>query len=108
MKIRKSRCEDISEIMNIISIAKEYMIAHGNPTQWGADYPGEEVLKSDIMNNNSYVIRIIIKKNRRFARDNFFIFRRYIVGTYGISIICVFIQQKIHNIHYFLGNNFLI
>lgn len=56
MKIRKSRCEDISEIMNIISIAKEYMIAHGNPTQWGADYPGEEVLKSDIMNNNSYVI----------------------------------------------------
>ncbi|MDY4834689.1 MAG: N-acetyltransferase [Frisingicoccus sp.] len=42
--------------MNIISIAKEYMIVHGNPTQWGADYPGEEVLKSDIMNNNSYVI----------------------------------------------------
>lgn len=56
MKIRKSRCEDINEIMNIISIAKEYMIVHGNPTQWGADYPGEEVLKSDIMNNNSYVI----------------------------------------------------
>ena len=48
--------KDINEIMNIISIAKEYMIAHGNPTQWGADYPGEEVLKSDIMNNNSYVI----------------------------------------------------
>ena len=25
------------------------------------------------------------------------------MGTYGISIICVFIQQKIHNIYYFLA-----
>ena len=56
MKIRKSRMEDINDIMKIIAIAKQYMVSHGNTTQWVDGYPGEEIIISDIKDNNSYVI----------------------------------------------------
>lgn len=45
MEIRKSTREDIKQIMAIFTTAKEYMAAHGNKTQWGDGYPGEEILK---------------------------------------------------------------
>lgn len=48
MEIRKSTREDIKQIMAIFTTAKEYMAAHGNKTQWGDEYPGEEILKTDI------------------------------------------------------------
>ena len=56
MEIRKSTREDIKQIMAIFTTAKEYMAAHGNKTQWGDGYPGEEILKTDIDAGNSYVI----------------------------------------------------
>lgn len=56
MKIRKSRMEDVNDIMNIIAAAKQYMAIHGNATQWVDGYPGEEIIISDIKDNNSYVI----------------------------------------------------
>ena len=56
MKIRKSRMEDVNDIMNIIDAAKQYMVSHGNKTQWVDGYPGEEIIISDIKDNNSYVI----------------------------------------------------
>ena len=56
MKIRKSRMEDVNDIMNIIAAAKQYMVSHGNTTQWVDGYPGEEIIISDIKDNNSYVI----------------------------------------------------
>lgn len=56
MEIRRSRLEDISEIMKIFSLAKSYMAAHGNTSQWGKEYPGETILKIDILNHNNYVI----------------------------------------------------
>ena len=56
MEIRKSTREDIEQIMSIFTTAKEYMSAHGNKTQWGDGYPGEEILKTDIDAGNSYVI----------------------------------------------------
>ena len=43
MEIRKSTREDIKQIMAIFTTAKEYMAAHGNKTQWGDGYPGEEL-----------------------------------------------------------------
>ena len=58
MEIRKSTREDIKQIMAIFTTAKEYMAAHGNKTQWGDGYPGEEILKTDIDAGNSYVIGI--------------------------------------------------
>mgnify|MGYP003235169540 CR=1 FL=1 len=56
MKIRKSRMEDVNDIMNIIAAAKQYMASHGNTTQWVNGYPGEEIIISDIKNGNSYLI----------------------------------------------------
>lgn len=56
MKIRKSRMEDVNDIMNIIAAAKQYMASHGNTTQWVNGYPGEDIIISDIKDNNSYVI----------------------------------------------------
>ncbi len=56
MKIRKSRIEDVNDIMNIIAAAKQYMVSHGNTTQWVDGYPGEGIIISDIKDSNSYVI----------------------------------------------------
>ena len=41
MDIRKSTKNDIPEILNIFNIARDYMVMHGNATQWGKGYPGE-------------------------------------------------------------------
>ena len=48
--------EDVNDIMNIIAVAKQYMVSYGNTTQWVDGYPGEEIIISDIKDNNSYVI----------------------------------------------------
>lgn len=56
MEIRKSTRKDIKQIMAIFTTAREYMMEHGNKTQWGNGYPGEEILKTDIDAGNSYVI----------------------------------------------------
>lgn len=32
------------------------MIAHGNATQWGKGYPGKDVLETDIIHGNNYVL----------------------------------------------------
>ena len=56
MEIRKSTKNDIPEILNTFDIARDYMVSHGNATQWGKGYPGEDVLARDIENVNSYVI----------------------------------------------------
>lgn len=56
MEIRKSIKNDIPEILNIFDIARDYMVMHGNATQWGKGYPGEDVLVRDIENGDSYVV----------------------------------------------------
>ncbi len=56
MEIRKSTRKDVKEILDIFNTARNYMVAHGNATQWGDGYPGEDVLNNDIENGNSYVI----------------------------------------------------
>lgn len=56
MQIRKSTIQDVNDIMNIIAAAKQYMVSHGNTTQWVDGYPGEDIIISDIKDNNSYVI----------------------------------------------------
>lgn len=56
MEIRRSKPEDMDEIMKIFSLARSYMAAHGNAGQWGNGYPGEAVLKADIYDQNNYVI----------------------------------------------------
>lgn len=56
MEIRKSTDADVPAILEIFRAAKAYMAAHGNPTQWGGDYPGLPELLPDIARGDSYVL----------------------------------------------------
>ena len=56
MHIRKAVKDDLSDIMGIYRIAQDYMIASGNPDQWGHSYPQEELIKEDIAQGTSYLI----------------------------------------------------
>ena len=54
--IRHATPADLTIIMEIYRIAREYMQKNGNPTQWGkAGYPSTKLLKNDIQNGNLYV-----------------------------------------------------
>lgn len=46
--IQKAKLEDLPQILRVYEAAREFMRTHGNPTQWGATYPSEEMLRSDI------------------------------------------------------------
>lgn len=56
MDIRKAVMDDLNEIMSIYRIAQDFMIASGNPNQWGHSYPSEELIKDDIKKEMSYLI----------------------------------------------------
>ena len=55
MEIRKAREEDMSTILQIYAIAREFMKKNGNPTQWADGYPQESVLRKDLKEENLYV-----------------------------------------------------
>ncbi len=55
MKIRKTRPEDLSEVMEIYARARGFMARTGNPTQWGSTYPEEMLIREDIAQGISYV-----------------------------------------------------
>ena len=48
LSVRRAIAEDLNSIMDIYSSAQEFMIASGNPTQWGHFYPDEEMIKDDL------------------------------------------------------------
>ena len=54
MNIRKANMNDLAEALRIYAAAREYMSAHGNPTQWGSTYPPVETVVADIENGNLY------------------------------------------------------
>lgn len=55
MRFRKSTYDDISEIMNLVNQAKEYLKIQGI-NQWQDGYPNENVIRNDISNGESYVL----------------------------------------------------
>lgn len=55
MEIRKAQLHDLDQIMNIYALAREYMAASGNASQWVNGYPREEVLSKDIDSKRLYV-----------------------------------------------------
>ncbi|WP_338587506.1 GNAT family N-acetyltransferase [Clostridium baratii] len=63
MKLRKSVNEDINNIMQIIDEAKEALKEQGID-QWQNGYPNADVIRNDILNNDSYVF---IKNNEIVA-----------------------------------------
>lgn len=55
MYIRKALTTDLPFIMAIYENAREFMKQNGNPTQWIAGYPGEELISGDISAGVFYV-----------------------------------------------------
>ncbi len=56
MKFMKAKVKDIPQIMEIIKDAQNYLRENGID-QWQNNYPNPEVLKNDIANGNSYLIK---------------------------------------------------
>ena len=62
MYIRKAAEGDLPRIMEIYAVARRFMAAHGNPTQWGpTNWPPEERIRADIAEGSSYVC---VRQNR--------------------------------------------
>ena len=56
MIVRKSTQNDLPQLMRIYREARGIQIASGNPNQWKAGYPSEELIRSDIDNGVNYII----------------------------------------------------
>lgn len=54
--IRQSTVGDLPRLLDIFSMARHFMAKTGNPSQWAADYPSEELLRRDIGRSDSYVM----------------------------------------------------
>ena len=56
VSIRHTRVEDIPRLPALFSHARSFMLETGNPSQWTAAYPSEELLRKDIGSRDSYVV----------------------------------------------------
>ncbi len=55
MEIRKTRLEEIDEVMEIYAYARQFMAEHGNPNQWKKTNPPRERVEQDIIEGKSHV-----------------------------------------------------
>lgn len=55
MEIRKTKIEELDQVMAIYARARQFMAEHGNPNQWGTIKPAREQIVTDIMQGDSYV-----------------------------------------------------
>lgn len=55
MEIRKTTLADLEQVDDLYEHAKRFMAEHGNPGQWGPEYPTREIVKSDIAEGIGYV-----------------------------------------------------
>lgn len=53
--IRLAKKEDLNIILDIYAYARSFMASTGNPNQWVNNYPGIDILSSDIDNKQLYV-----------------------------------------------------
>ena len=56
MRIRHAEWRDYDDIQRIYAAARQYMRDSGNPTQWGDEWPPDEMVREDIEQQTSYVI----------------------------------------------------
>lgn len=54
--IRKTEKNDLDTVMEIYALAKKFMDASGNPTQWKVGHPSRDMIEADIEKGESYVI----------------------------------------------------
>lgn len=76
MEIRKTRPEEIDQVMAVYAHARQFMAEHGNPNQWGTTKPVREEVVEDIAQGYSYVCL----ENGRIAAT--FFYREGIDPTY--------------------------
>lgn len=55
IQIRRSEASDIDAIMECYRVARDFMRASGNRSQWTGGYPSRELVASDIAAGTSYV-----------------------------------------------------
>lgn len=53
--IEKATLSQLPQILKIYEKARDFMVRSGNPTQWGTNYPPEEMIRQDILSGKSYV-----------------------------------------------------
>ena len=53
--IQKATLSQLSEILVVYEKARSFMAETGNPTQWGTNYPPEEMIRRDILDGKCYV-----------------------------------------------------
>jgi len=56
-QIRKAKETDLDSIAKIYKQARKFMADHENPTQWGTEYPSEQLLREDIARETLYVVQ---------------------------------------------------
>lgn len=56
MRIVKAKMEDMPRILQIYEIARGFMRATGNPTQWADNFPPESLLAEDIRAGDLYTV----------------------------------------------------
>ncbi len=55
MEIRKTRPEELDEVMEIYAYARQFMAEHGNPNQWKKTNPPRKWVERDIIEGKSHV-----------------------------------------------------
>lgn len=55
MEVRLALPDDLNDIFEVYETARQYMLRTGNPTQWGTDYPPEDMLREDVAAKRLYV-----------------------------------------------------
>lgn len=53
--IRPAEPGDLDALLAVYASARAYMCLHGNPSQWGDDYPSPALLEEDIRRGRLYV-----------------------------------------------------
>jgi hypoxanthine-DNA glycosylase len=54
-KVRNTTLSDLPAVLRIYEEARQFMAASGNPNQWGASHPPQEIIEDDIRRGISYV-----------------------------------------------------
>ena len=59
MNIRLASMEDFDTISHIYKRARSFMAEHGNPSQWGTNYPSDALIMNDIQ--HSHLMYVLIR-----------------------------------------------
>ncbi len=56
LTVRHAELDDIQRMLEIFDVARSFMAAHGNISQWLGGYPSRIQLESDIAHRSSYLV----------------------------------------------------